>query len=135
MGSCRLPGVLRTTDPTPMQNGAQDLASAVALAFMVGMIWLRTRMQYARRARTSLELTRAGQIYFAAALAVLAAGWFCAPPAGRSLWPAAAAPGIGPDAMLTRVVWFLATYYLFIVIHRVLQSRHIELFAARRQRI
>jgi hypothetical protein len=111
-----------------MPLGAQDLASAVAAVFIVGMIWLRTRMHYAGRGRKALSLTRAGRIYFAAALAVLAAGWFFAPPIGRSLWPAAAAPGLGPDSTLTRVIWFLATYYLFVVIHRGLQSRHVEVF-------
>lgn len=110
-----------------MPSGAQDLASAVAALFIVGMIWLRTRMHYAGR-RASLELTRAGRIYFAAVLAVLVIGWFSAPPLGRSLWPAAAAPGLGPDSILTRVIWFLATYYLAVVIHRVLQSRHVDVF-------
>ncbi len=115
-----------------MPLGAQDLASAVAAVFIVGMIWLRTRMHYAGRSRMNLKLTRAGRIYFAAALAVLVIGWFSAPPLGRSLWPAAArAGGLGPDSTLTRVIWFLATYYVFIVTHRVLQSRHIEVFAAR----
>ncbi|HTW39145.1 MAG TPA: hypothetical protein VMD49_11305 [Steroidobacteraceae bacterium] len=114
-----------------MPIGAQDIASAVAALFIVAMIWLRTRMHYAGRGRGRLELTRAGRIYFAAALAVLVVGWFCAPRLGRSLWPAAAAPGLGPDAILTRVIWFLATYYLLVVIHRVLQSRHVELFGAR----
>jgi hypothetical protein len=113
-----------------MPTGAQDLASAVAAVFIVGMIWLRTRMHYTGRGRTSLELTRAGQLYFAAALAVLVAGWFAAPPIGRSMWPATGV-GIGADSTLTRVVWFLATYYVFVVIHRVLLSRRIEIFRPR----
>jgi hypothetical protein len=110
-----------------MSIGAQDLASAVAAVFIVGMIWLRTRMHYAGRRRLSLKLSRAGQAYFAAVLAVLAAGWFAAPPIGRSVWPASAV-GIGPDSMMTRVIWFLATYYVFIVIHRGLMSRQIHVF-------
>jgi len=110
-----------------MPIGAQDLASAVAAIFIVGMIWLRTRMHYAGRGRMSLKLSRAGQAYFAAVLVVLAAGWFAAPPLGRALWPASAV-AIGPDAMMTRVIWFLATYYVFIVVHRGLISRRIQVF-------
>jgi hypothetical protein len=113
-----------------MAVGAHDLASAVAAVFIVGMIWLRTRMHYAGRGRTSLRLTRSGRIYFAAVVLVLAVGWFSAPPLGRSMWPARASPGLGPDSTLTRVIWFLATYYLFVVIHRVLQSRKLEVFRA-----
>lgn len=116
-------------DPTPI--GGQDIASGVAALFIVAMIWLRTRMHYVGRGRGSLELTRAGRIYFVAALAVLGLGWFCAPRLGRSMWPAAAATALGPDAILTRVIWFLATYYLFVVIHRVLQGRHVDLFGVR----
>ncbi len=114
-----------------MPLGAQDLASAVAAVFIVGMIWLRTRMHYAGRGRMGLRLTRSGRIYFAAVAVVLAAGWFSAPPLGRSLWPPGASPGLGPDSTLTRVIWFLATYYLFVVVHRALQSRHVELFGVR----
>ena len=114
-----------------MPSRVEDLASAVAALFIVGMIWLRTRMHYAGRGRTSLRLTRAGRIYFAVVALVLAAGWFSAPPLGRSMWPTGASPGLGPDSTLTRVIWFLATYYLFVVIHRVLQGRHLEVFRAR----
>ncbi len=106
---------------------AQDLAAGIAALFIVAMIWLRTRVHYAGR-RARLELTRAGRVYFAAVFAVLLAGWFLAPPLGRSLWPAAASPGVEPDAVLTRVIWFLAAYYLFVVIHRVLKSRRLEVF-------
>jgi hypothetical protein len=112
-----------------MPLGPQDLASAVAAVFIIGMIWLRTRMHYAGRGRMSLKLTRAGRIYFAAALAVLLAGWFSAPSIGRSMWPAAGS-GIAADAIMTRVIWFLATYYLFVVIHRALASRHLAIFRA-----
>jgi hypothetical protein len=112
-----------------MSFGTQDLASAVAAVFIVGMIWLRTRMHYTGRGRMSLRLTRAGQVYFACVLMVLALGWLSAPLIGRLLWPAATAgTGIGPDPMITRVIWFLLTYYVFIVIHRALQSRHVEVF-------
>ncbi len=87
------------------------------------MVWFRTRLHYLSRG--SLRLRRAGRVYFAAVLLVLAAGWFAAPPIGRSVWP-----GGGGDSTIMRVLWFLATYYLFIVIHRALQSRRIEVFGA-----
>jgi hypothetical protein len=116
-------------DKLLMPPGAQDLASAVAALFIAGMIWLRTRMHYTGRGRVRLELTRAGRIYFACVLVTLVAGWFCAPPLGRSLWPAAGS-GIGADTTMTRVVWFLATYYLAVVIHRALHGRRVEVFTA-----
>ncbi len=100
---------------------AQDLTSAITAVFIIGMVWFRTRMHYLNR--SGLRLRRAGRLYFASVLAVLAAGWFAAPPIGRSVWP-----GTGGDSTIMRVLWFLATYYLFIVIHRALQSRRIEVF-------
>jgi len=39
-------------------------------------------------------------------------------------------PGAGADSTILRVIWFLATYYLFIVVHRALQARRIEVFVA-----
>jgi len=113
-----------------MPTGAQDLASAVAAVFIVGMIWLRTRMHYVGRGRMSVKLTAAGRAYFAAVALVLVVGWFSAPPIGRSLWPAARL-GIGPDSMMTRVIWFLVTYYVFIVVHRGIIRRHIQVFHPR----
>ena len=106
----------------------RDLASAISAVFIVGMVWLRTRMHYAQRARGTLRLKRAGRIYFTAVLAVLVAGWFAAPPLGRWLWPAT---GVNPT--VTRVLWFLITYYVFIVVHRVLQSKHVDVFGAESQ--
>lgn len=103
----------------------QDLASLITAVFIVGMVWLRTRMQYAHRGRGMLRLAGAGRWYFAAVLGVLAAGWFAAPPLGRSIWH-----GAGGDSTILRVIWFLATYYLFIAVHRALQSRRIEVFGA-----
>lgn len=88
------------------------------------MVWFRTRMRYGHRG--GLKLQRAGRFYFAAVLAALAIGWFAAPPLGRSLWP-----GPGADATIMRVLWFLVTYYCFIVVHRALQSRRIEVFGGR----
>ena len=95
------------------------------------MVWLRTRMHYAReparppgRGRR-LTLTRAGGCYFAALIAVLAIGWFAAPPLMRPL------AGPGPAAAtLPRVVWFLLAYYVFIPVHRALAARGVEVFKA-----
>ena len=103
----------------------QDLTSIITAVFIVGMVWLRTRMHYLRRGRGTLRLVSAGRWYFASLLGVLVAGWFAAPPIGRSVWP-----GGGADSTILRVVWFLATYYLFILVHRALQKRQIEVFAA-----
>jgi hypothetical protein len=95
---------------------------AVTLVFIVGMVWLRTRMHY-RRGRERLSLTRAGRIYFAVLGGVLVLGWLAAPAAGHAFWPAAPS-----TATLARVVWFLATYYLFIPLHRALRAQGVEVF-------
>ena len=99
-----------------------DWLTAGTAVVVVGMVWLRTRMHYPR-ARERLLLTRAGRIYFAALLGVLVLGWLVAPTAGHALWPAAAS-----TPTLARVVWFLATYYLFIPLHRTLRARGVEVF-------
>jgi hypothetical protein len=101
----------------------QDAISAVTVLFIVGMIWLRTRMQYTGRTRGRLQLQRSGKIYFAAALGVLVLGWLFAPALGRAMWPD---PNATPT--LLRVVWFLATYYAFILVHRALKARGVEVF-------
>lgn len=104
---------------------AQDLISAVTVLFIVGMIWLRTRMQYARQIRGSLQLQSAGRLYLAAAAAVLVLGWAVAPLIGRLMVPdTSVTPG------LTRVIWFLATYYVFIVVHRILKAKGVEVYKA-----
>jgi hypothetical protein len=97
--------------------------SAFTALFILGMIWLRTRMHYARRAGARLGLQRAGRIYFAVAVAVLALGWFAAPALGSAFWPATR-----PVPVIPRVVWFLATYYVFIIVHRVLKANGVEVF-------
>ena len=104
----------------------QDIISAVTVLFIVGMVWLRTRMHYARQARGVLRLQPAGKIYFSVVLAVLLLGWIVAPLVGHTLWPQTAnvAPG------LMRAVWFLATYYVFIIVHRILKARGVEVFKA-----
>ena len=104
---------------------AQDIISAVTVLFIVGMIWLRTRLQYARQVRGALQLQPAGRVYFAAAAAVLVLGWLAAPLIGRLVVPDTnVTPG------LTRVIWFLATYYVFIVVHRVLKVKGVEVYKA-----
>jgi hypothetical protein len=103
---------------------AQDAICAITVLFIVGMIWLRTRMQYARQARGGvLQLQRAGKIYFAAALGALLSGWVLAPFIGRLVWPDT---NVTPGLM--RVVWFLVTYYVFILVHRVLKVKGVEVF-------
>jgi hypothetical protein len=101
----------------------QDLIVPFTSLFIVGMIWLRTRMQYARRGAGPLQLAPAGRIYFGAVIAVLIIGWFGAPLIGQALWPTT-----GATPTLMRVVWCLVTYYVFILIHRVLKSRGTAVF-------
>jgi hypothetical protein len=102
---------------------SQDIISAVTVLFIVGMIWLRTRMQYARQARGILQLQPAGKIYFAAVIVVLLLGWLIAPAVWHSMRPDTDVP-----SGLIRVVWFLVTYYVFILVHRVLKTRGVEVF-------
>ena len=99
-----------------------DWLTAGTALFIVGMVWLRTRMQYPR-GRERLLLTRAGRIYFGVLLGVLVLGWLVAPAAGRALWPAALS-----TPTPARVVWFLAAYYLFIPLHHALRARGVEVF-------
>jgi hypothetical protein len=102
---------------------AQDLIVGITSLFIVGMIWLRTRMQYTRRGAGPLQLAPAGRVYFGASIGMLIIGWFAAPLIGEAFWP-----NTGATPTLMRVVWCLATYYIFIVIHRVLKSRGTEVF-------
>ena len=100
-----------------------DVVCAVAALFIVAMVWLRTRMHYAKAARGVRSLTRGGRLYFATLVLVLASGWFAAPPLASRLATAAPVPPI-----LARVVWFLIAYYLFIPAHRALRARGVEVF-------
>jgi hypothetical protein len=104
-------------------TGTQDLISAITILFIIGMIWLRTRMQYARQLRGGLQLQPAGRIYYAAAVAVLVLGWLVAPLVGQVVWPAT-----GATLGVMRVIWFLATYYVFILVHRILKVKGIEVY-------
>jgi hypothetical protein len=56
---------------------------------------------------------------------MLVLGWLVAPLLGRTFWP-----GSAVTPTLTRVVWFLATYYIFIFVHRLLKSRGVLVFRA-----
>jgi hypothetical protein len=101
--------------------------SAVAALFIVAMVWLRTRMHYARRLPAGRSLTAAGALYFAALVTLLVAGWFAAPRVTHEL---AASLPVAPA--FARVMWFLAAYYLFIPVHRILRARGLAVFRADR---
>jgi hypothetical protein len=101
----------------------QDIIVPFTALLMLGLIWVRTRVQYSRGGEGRLRLQRAGQIYFGCAIALLAIGWFAAPVLGRTFWPL---PGVTPT--LVRVVWCLATYYIFIIVHRLMKTRGAEVF-------
>jgi hypothetical protein len=100
-----------------------DVIAAFAALFMVGMLWLRTGMHYARGTRSVRTLTTTGRLYFASFVLLLVAGWFVAPLVARSLAGATPLPPI-----LARVVWFLAAYYLFIPLHGMLRARGQPIF-------
>jgi hypothetical protein len=104
---------------------AQDLIVVFTSLFIVGMIWLRTRMQYRRPGTGPLQLAPSGRIYFGAVVLLLVIGFFAAPPIGGAFWP-----DTGATPTLMRVIWCLVTYYIFIVIHRVLKSRGTEVFTS-----
>jgi hypothetical protein len=104
---------------------AQDAIVPFTALLMLGLIWVRTRIQYSGKAVGELRLQRAGQIYFGAAVAVLLAGWFVAPALGRAFWQV---PGVTPT--LVRVIWCLGTYYVFIIVHRIMKARGTVVFSA-----
>ena len=56
---------------------------------------------------------------------MLVLGWLVAPALGRLLIPDTIV-----TAGLTRVIWFLATYYVFIVVHRILLAKGVEVYKA-----
>lgn len=105
---------------------AQDAIVPFTAVLMLGLIWIRTRIQYSRGGEGPPRLQPAGRIYFGAAAALLCVGWFAAPVLGRVFWPMT---GVTPTLM--RVVWCLATYYIFIVAHRIMKSRGTEVFSPR----
>jgi hypothetical protein len=107
-----------------MPAAANAICAFTAL-FIVGMVWLRTAMHYAKTAGARRSLTAAGVIYFAVLGLVLVSGWFAAPHVARALAPSAP---VAPT--LARVVWFLAAYYLFIPVHLILKARGAAVFRA-----
>jgi len=119
------PYILAHNPGFPALMATQDIISALTLLFMVGMIWLRTRMQYAQQVRGGLRLQRAGRMYFAAAVLTLVLGWLLAPPLGRLAWPGTA---MATSPVLMRAIWALGTYYVFILVHRVLKARGVALY-------
>jgi hypothetical protein len=102
---------------------AQDAIVAISALFIVGMIWLRTRTVYSVRGAGPLRLQPVGRFYFGAAIAMLAAGWLAAPMIGRAIWPET-----GATPTLMRVAWCIATYYVFILVHRILKARGSPVF-------
>jgi hypothetical protein len=96
--------------------------SAITFLFILGMVFLRTRMQYPKGTGT-LALTRAGAGYFAALVLFLVAGYFAAPALARSFLA-----GVPQTAALGRTIWFLAGYYLFIPVHGMLRARGLGVF-------
>jgi hypothetical protein len=102
---------------------AANAPGALALLFILVMVWFRTRLQYARGHAGPLQLTRAGGGYFAALAALLALGWFAAPLLVRYLGRAPLLSGT-----LARAAWFLVVYLAFIPLHRVLMARDLPVF-------
>ena len=96
---------------------------ALALLFILVMVWFRTRLHYPRAPGAQLRLTRAGAGYFAALLVLLVVGWFAAPPLvqrfGLSAWL---------SGTLAQAAWFLGVCAAFIPLHRVLMARDIKVF-------
>ena len=100
-----------------------EAVSAFAALFIVGMVWLRTRMHYSKSVPAARSLTRVGAMYFAALGLLLLLGWFAAPALAHQVSsPVQVAP------TLARAVWFLAVYYLFIPLHRALRGRGLAVF-------
>ena len=87
---------------------------------------LRAAAARVRRGAGQLQLAPFGRIYFGAAVTLLVIGFFAAPVVGGAFWP-----NTGATPTLMRVIWCLVTYYIFIVIHRVLKSRGTEVFTPR----
>src|SRR5450432_2401010 len=82
---------------------------ALALLFILVMVWLRTRLRYPRTPGARLRLTRAGAGYFAALVVLLVAGWFVAPALVQRLGLSALLSGT-----FARAAWFLCIYATFI---------------------
>lgn len=96
--------------------------SAITFLFILGMVYLRTRMQYPK-GRGARTLTAAGAGYFAALVLFMALGYLIAPALARSLLA-----GVPQTPTLGRTIWFLAGYYLFIPVHGMLRARGLGVF-------
>jgi len=96
--------------------------SAITFLFILGMVYLRTRMHYPK-GTGARQLTRAGALYFAALVLFLVAGYFVGPGIARAFLP-----GVPPAPTLGRTIWFLAGYYLFIPVHGMLKARGLPVF-------
>ncbi len=109
---------------------ALNVSSGLIVLLIITMIWVRTRLQYTgltrREPGRKLQLEKAGRLYFVSAIALLAVGWFAAPALGATFWPASNA-----NPALSRVIWFLLSYYVFIAVHRLLKARGIAVFKVR----
>jgi|SRR5580704_11441956 hypothetical protein len=101
-----------------------DALSVLAAFFIFGMIWLRTRMQYARRGAGRRTLSAVGAGYFAGIALLILAGWFIGSLLARQ------ALSLAPlSAALLRGLWFIAVYYFSIALNRALLARGRPVFA------
>ena len=98
--------------------------SAITFLFILGMVYLRTRMHYPKGGGARV-LTAVGAGYFAALVLFLIVGYFEAPALARALLP-----GVPQTPALGRTIWFLAGYYLFIPVHGMLRARGLAVFRA-----
>ena len=96
--------------------------SAITFLFILGMVYLRTRMHYPKGTGTR-GLTAVGAAYFAALVLFLIVGYWVAPALARSLLA-----GVPQTPVLGRTIWFLAGYYLFIPVHGLLRARGLGVF-------
>jgi hypothetical protein len=98
--------------------------SALTFLFILGMVYLRTRMHYPKGAGRRV-LTAAGVGYFAALVLFLVLGYVVAPGLARSFLT-----GVPQTPALGRTLWFLAGYYLFIPVHGMLRAQGLGVFRA-----
>jgi hypothetical protein len=90
-----------------------DALGALAAVFILGMAWLRTRLQYRGAPEQKRSLTGAGVAYFVALALLMVVGWFVAARLAQREVPAVLAASV-----LARALWFLGVYYLSIPLRR-----------------
>jgi hypothetical protein len=100
-----------------------ELFAALMAPVILGMIWLRTRVQYSAQGGR-IRLQRAGWLYFGGALGLIGLGWLAAPPLA-GLMGLTANPAASP---MLRAAWCLATYYLFIGVHQLMKANKLPVF-------